>query len=158
MDPAGLPSITEAFPVVSVNAILTTVLAGSGHAASFQPGSSSLLEAPDVSAGVSQDATGVDSQLQDVTVTNEPRGGEADPASPEENVREKDGAEAAAVDVMEPGCSREQAVKFSTPPQDVKVVIRLPYRISWSKDGAVSCFFLFNLFLSLLFVVKNVCM
>ena len=117
MVPAGLPSITEAFPVVSVSAILTTVLAGSGHAASFQPGSSSLLEAPDVGAGVSQDVTGVDSQLQDATFANEPRGGEAGPASPNENVREKDGAEAAAVDVMEPGCSRERAVKFSTPPQ-----------------------------------------
>ena len=31
-------------------------------------------------------------------------------------MREKDGAEAAAVDVMEPGCSREQVVKFLTPP------------------------------------------
>ena len=117
MVPAGLPSITEAFPVASVSAILTTVLAGSGHAASFQPGSSSLLEAPDVSAGVSRDATGVGFQLQDATVADEPRGVEADPASPKESVREKDGAEAAAVDVMEPGCSREQAVKFSTPPQ-----------------------------------------
>ena len=116
MGPAGLPSITEAFPVVSLNTILTTVLAGSGHAASFQPGSSSLLEAPDVSAGVLQDATEVDSQLQDVTAANEPRGGEAGPASPKENVKEKDGAEAAAVDVMEPGCSRERAAKFSTPP------------------------------------------
>ena len=96
---------------------MTTVLAGSGHAASFPPGSSSLLEAPDVSAGVSQDATGVDSHLQDATVANEPRGGEAGPASPKENVREKNGAQAAAVDVMEPDCSREQAVKFSTPPQ-----------------------------------------
>ena len=96
---------------------MTTVLAGSGHAASFQPGSSSLLEVPDVSAGVSQDATGVDSQHQDATVANEPRGGEAGPASPEENVRKKDGAEAAAVDVMEQGCSRERAVKFSNPPQ-----------------------------------------
>ena len=114
MVPAGLPSITEAFPVASVSAILTTVLAGSGHAASFQPGSSSLLEVPDVSAGVSRGATGVGSQLQDATVADEPRGGEAGPASPKENMREKDGAEAA---VMEPGCSREQAVKFSTPPQ-----------------------------------------
>ena len=117
MVPAGLPSITEAFPVVSVNAILTTVLAGSGHAASFQPGSSSLLEAPDVSAGVSQDTTGFDSQLQDATDANEPRGGEVVPASPKESGGEKNDAEAATVDVMEPGCSRERAVKFSTPPQ-----------------------------------------
>ena len=115
MVPLGLPSITEAFPVVSVNAILTTVLAGSGHAASFQPGSSSLLEAPD-SAGVSQDATGFGSQLQDAAVVSEPRGGEAIPASPKESGGGKNDGEAAAVDVMEPGCSRERAVKFSTPP------------------------------------------
>ena len=112
----GLPSITEAFPVVSVNAILTTVLADSGHAASFQPGSSSLLEAPDVSTGVSQDATGFGSQLQDAAVVSEPRGGEAIPASPKESGGGKNDVEAATVDVMEPSCSRERAVKFSTPP------------------------------------------
>ena len=39
------------------------------------------------------------------------------PASPKESGGEKDDAEAATADVMEPGCFRERAVKFSTPPQ-----------------------------------------
>ena len=116
MVPVGLPSITEAFPVASVNAMLTTVLAGSGHTASFQPGSSSLLEAPDVSTGVSRDATGFGSQLQDAAVASEPRGGEAVPASPKESGGGRNDVEAVTVDVMEPSCSRERAVKFSTPP------------------------------------------
>ena len=116
MVPVGLPSITEAFPVASVNAMLTTVLAGSGHTASFQPGSSSLLEAPDVSTGVSRDATVFGSQLQDAAVVSEPRGGEAVPASPKESGGGRNDVEAATVDIMEPSCSRERAVKFSTPP------------------------------------------
>ena len=116
MVPVGLPSITEAFPVASVNAMLTTVLAGSGHTASFQPGSSSLLEAPDVSTGISRDATGFGSQLQDAAVVSEPRGGEAVPASPKESGGGRNDEGTATVDVMEPSCSRERAVKFSTPP------------------------------------------
>ena len=117
MTPTGLPPITQAFPTGSVNAVLTTVLSGSGLATSLLPSSSVLPVAPDVDPSGSRGVEAVSSQLRDATVDNEPRGGETVPPSPEKGGEDVGNAGAETLQNKKPGCSRELSVKFATPLQ-----------------------------------------
>ena len=103
MAPTGLPPITEAFPTGSVNAVLTTVLSGSGLATSLLSGSSVLPVAPDVDPSGSRGVEAVSSLLQDVTVDNEPRGGEAVLPSPENGEKDVGNADAETLENIKPG-------------------------------------------------------